>query len=112
VCQTSENCSIELRIARAYVRLSFAPQDNNGLKTVSLARIGSYEVWLSEFAQGHADCDAQFWVELYDHDLRYGIDSCSCLDLEEAAGAAKELIWRARELNTNPRSGATTEEDE
>ena len=66
MCQTSENCSIELRIARAYVRLSFAPQDNNGLKTVSLARIGSYEVWLSEFAQGHADCDAQFWVELYD----------------------------------------------
>jgi hypothetical protein len=48
------------------MRLSFAPQDNNGLKTVSLARIGSYEVWLSEFAQGHSDCDAQFWVELYD----------------------------------------------
>ena len=69
MCQTSENCSIELRIARAYVRLSFAPQDNNGLKTVSLARIGSYEVWLSEFAQGRSDMGVPFLGVLM---LRFG----------------------------------------
>jgi hypothetical protein len=94
--ETSE--SVELRIARAYMRLAFVSQRGDGAKTVSLGRFGSYEVLLVELAQGSTVNDPQLWIELYDHKLQHGLDSCSCTDIEEATIAARELITRARQL--------------
>jgi hypothetical protein len=86
----------ELRIARAYMHLAFAPQRGDGAKAVSLGRFGRYEVLLVEFAQPTAVHDAQLWIELYDHSLQYGLDSCGCTDIEEATVAARYLILRAQ----------------
>jgi hypothetical protein len=82
------------------MRLAFVSQRGDGAKTVSLGRFGSYEVLLVELAQGRIVSDTQLWIELYDHKLQHGLDSCSCTDMEEATIAARELITRARQLST------------
>lgn len=105
------NRCIELRIARAYMRLAFASQRGDGAKIVSLARFGNYEVLLVELVQGRITVDTQLWIELYDHKLQYGLDSCGCTDIEEATIAARELISRARQLNEKPRPDSGNRED-
>jgi hypothetical protein len=97
--ETSKSRCIELRIARAYMRLAFVSQRGDGAKAVSLGRFGGYEVLLVELAKGSTTTDTQLWIELYDHNLQHGLDSCSCTDIEEATIAARELITRARQLN-------------
>jgi hypothetical protein len=97
--ETLGKLCIELRIARAYMRLAFVSKREDGAKTVSLGRFGNYEVLLVEFAQGNATNEMQLWIELYDHNMQHGLDSCSCTDIEEATIAARELILRARQLN-------------
>jgi hypothetical protein len=81
------------------MRLAFASQRVDGTKTVSLARFGNYEVLLVELAQGSITDDPELWIELYDHKVQHGLDSCGCTDIEEATIAARELISRARQLN-------------
>ncbi len=102
----SKNRCIELRIARAYMRLAFVSQREDGAKAVSLGRFGGYEVLLVELAKGGIAADTQLWIELYDHDLQHGLDSCSCTDIEEAAIAARELIIRARQLDAESQSAS------
>jgi hypothetical protein len=46
--ETFGNPCTELQIARAYLRLTFVSQREDGAKTVSLGRCGSYEVLLME----------------------------------------------------------------
>jgi hypothetical protein len=81
------------------MRLAFVSPRGDGAKAVSLGRFGGYEVLLVELANGGATNDAQLWIELYDHVLQHGLDSCSCTDIEEATIAAREFITRARQLN-------------
>jgi hypothetical protein len=97
--ETSKNRCIELRIARAYMRLAFASQRGDRAKAVSLGRFGSYEVLLVELEKDSIATDTQLWIELYDHNLQHGLDSCSCTELEEATIAAREFLTRARQLN-------------
>lgn len=89
----------ELRITRAYMRLLFIAPDEHGSKTVSLARIGNYEVSLVEFAQLWLADFPPLWLELYAHDIAAAIDSCRCHDFEEMVSVAKLLILRAKALN-------------
>ena len=98
-CILSDTC-IELKIARAYMHLAFASQRADGARAISLGRFGSYEVLLVEFKQGGSTNDTELWIELYDNKVQQGLDSCSCTDIGEAAIAARELILRARQLNT------------
>jgi hypothetical protein len=98
-CPLSNTC-IELEIARAYMHLAFASQRADGARVISLGRFGSHEVLLVEFRHGDSTNDAELWIELYDNKAQQGLDSCSCTDIGEAAIAARELILRARELNT------------
>lgn len=89
---------VELRLTRAYIQLLLVPADRNGARTVSLARFGSYEVRLSQFAQDR-DVDAPMWLELFDRDARRSVDSCRCADLEEAVISARYLVALARDLS-------------
>lgn len=99
VCETSGNNFSELRVTRAYIRLFLVPEGKNGERTVSLARIGGYEVRLVEIAQTDAADVPPLWLELYSHDARLVVDSCSCHELEEAVAAADHLISQAKRLN-------------
>jgi hypothetical protein len=93
------------------MRLAFASQRLDGAKIVSLARFGNYDVLLVELAQGSITDDTQLWIELYDHKLEHGLDSCGCTDIEEATIAARELISRARQLNEKVRPDPGNGED-
>jgi hypothetical protein len=81
------------------MHLAFVSQRGDGAKAVSLARFGNYEVLLVELAQDSVTDHTQVWVELYDHKVQNGLDSCGCADIEDATIAARELISRARQLN-------------
>jgi hypothetical protein len=85
------------------MHLAFVSQRGDGAKAVSLARFGDYEVLLVELEQGSITDHTQLWIELYDHKLQHGLDSCGCTDIEEATIAARELTARARQLNEKVR---------
>jgi hypothetical protein len=97
--ETFGSLCLELRIARAYMRLAFVSQRGDGTKAISLGRFGNYEVLLVELPQASAASDVRLWIELYDHALQHGLDSCGCTDIEEATTAARLLISRARQLS-------------
>jgi hypothetical protein len=81
------------------MRLTFVSPREDGARAVSLGRYGGYEVLLVELEMDSTATDTQLWIELYDHNLQHGLDSCGCTDIEEATMAARELIERARQLN-------------
>jgi hypothetical protein len=93
------------------MRLAFVSEGDNGSKTISLVRFGSYEVRLVEFAQASSAHDTQLWIELYAHNRQRGLDSRACSDLEEAALAAEELISQARQLNDEAQLDASSKQD-
>jgi hypothetical protein len=99
VCKTSSNGFTELRVTRAYIRLFLVPEDRYGARTVSLARIGNYEVRFVEMSKTDSTDKPPLWMELYAHDEHLVIDSCSFHELEEAVAAAEHLISRAECLN-------------
>ena len=85
----------EFRIAQAYIRLLLSSDGKDGNKMASLARVGDYEVRLIEFSQAGSADAPPMWMELYAHHLKLSIDSCSCHEIEEAAGAAEYLFSQA-----------------
>jgi hypothetical protein len=94
--QTDDDCA-ELRLTQGYVRICVAPPNADGVKTVSLARFGHYDVRLLEFVPEKPTEPTPIWLELYNHETRCGIDSYRCYDLEAAVRATEELIARARQ---------------
>ena len=99
LCTPVEKHSIESRLKRAYIRLFIVPEGENGSRTISLERIGRYEVRLVEISSANSADRPPLWVELYAHDLQNAVDSCSCHELEEAVAAAEHLISQAKQLN-------------
>ena len=88
----------ERRLIQAYLKLFLAVQSEDGVKTVSLARFGSYEVRVIELSRDAAAGNFPLWLELYEYNTRSTLDSCGCSELEEAVAAADELITHARQL--------------
>ena len=39
------------------------------------------------------------WIELFDHDVRMSVDSCSCREIEDAVAAFDALVSQAEALN-------------
>jgi len=84
------------RLYSAYLGLLLAPLSEDGSRSVSLARFGTFEVRLIELAdRGMID----FWIELYCHYTRSSLDSCKCRELDDAEPIADHLIFCARQLN-------------
>jgi hypothetical protein len=91
--------NLERRIAQAYVWALRAPRTVDGQKVVSLSRHGQFEVRLMEPSELPQGAMTPFWIELFDSCKSLSIDSYGGDDLEEAAGAAQELIAQAKTLN-------------
>ena len=87
MCKNSNIEFSKLRISRAYIKLLCIPE--GAAKTVSLARIGNYEVRMLACSQIDTDATPQFSIELFDHDAQSRIAVCRCCSIEE--GAAR---WR------------------
>ena len=89
----------EQRLIRAYLRLYIVPADEDGVKRVSFARFGAYELRLFEPAQEVVLDTMPLWMELYDHDRGETVDSFGSDELEAAVAAADELMRAARQLS-------------
>ena len=89
---------LERRIVQSYVWILRAPKDIDGLQSASLARHGAYEVRLIELS-GMPQSDTPFWIELFDHRNKFGLDSYGGDDIEEAAVVAQDMISQAELLH-------------
>jgi hypothetical protein len=89
--------TVEQQIIRAYVRLMFEPKQDDGSRTITIMRVGSLEVRLTEH---HQDYDLPtfppLWVELYSHMSNSVISYCGCYEFDEdELDAAVELALSA-----------------
>ena len=96
---------IATRVTESYASLFFASKHDNGSRHAPIVRIGAFEVRLLEMPSGSSE-EASLWVELYDLDLRLGVDSCKCSDLDEAIDAAHFLMVKGKLLNNEAREAA------
>ena len=85
------------RLYKSYVNLR-TPQNEDGSRTMPVARFDTFEVRLIEFADCNRRDSLDLWIELYRHDTQSSIDSCRCRDLEEAQNFGEYLISEARVL--------------
>src|SRR5260221_14765456 len=86
----------KLHVIQAYIKLLCLPDTEPGGRMISLDRIGSYEIRMFEPSQPGSDNGLLFWIELFDHDSRSSIDSCSCYEIEEAARVCESFILQAQ----------------
>ena len=100
---TSETALVELRIARAYVKLSCIPEDSSEA-SVSLASVGNCEIRM--FRAREADSMALFWLELRDHATNTSVDSFRCHKIKDAVPVFEDFMSQAADLNKPERDGA------
>ena len=94
---------IELRIARAYGKLSSISGDISKV-SVSLARIGNCEIQMFRWLETQSG--ALFWLERFDHNTRTSIDSFQCHEMRDAVPAFEDLMSQADYLNSSDPSAA------
>ena len=94
---TSESTLIELRIARAYVKLSCIPEDSSEA-SVSLARIGDCEIRMLRVREPDLDGTPLFWLELLDNN-NTSIDSFRCHKLKDATSVFEYFSSQASHLD-------------
>jgi len=95
---TSETALTELRIARAYIKLSCIPEDGSEA-SVSLASIGSSEIRMFRRRGADLDSMALFWLELVDHGTKTSVDSFRCQKIKDAVPVFENFLSQAVDLN-------------
>jgi hypothetical protein len=99
-CNSFERTVTELKIARAYGRLSSIP-GNGPEASVLLASIGSFEIRM--FRGPEADLDGNgaplFWLELIDRSIKTSVDSFACHKLKDAVAVFDGFISQATRLS-------------
>ena len=88
---------IAARVTETYTSLFLTPKQDDGSRYSAIARIGAFEVRLLERPSVNSPEELELWVELYDRDLRVGVDSYKCSDLDDAIDAAQFLAAQARQ---------------
>jgi hypothetical protein len=99
ICNSSERTLAELRIARAYIRLSSLPEDSPEA-SVLLASIGSGEIRMLRGPTICVDGVPLFWLELFDHSTKTSVDSFLCYRLKDAVPILADFISQADGMNT------------
>jgi hypothetical protein len=91
--------AIELRIMQMRIWALVAAERIDGLRIVSLARHGAFEVRLIEFAPDCHSDNIPLWIELFEHETGTTLDRCVGHDLQHIAVAAGAFISQARDLH-------------
>ena len=104
---TYETTFTELRIARAYVKLSCIPEDSSEA-SVSLASIGNCEIRIFRGREADFDSMALFWLELVDHGTNTSVDSFRCHKIKEAAPVFEDFMSQVVDLNKPAPGSAET----
>ena len=95
--KTYSNKLSELRITQAYIKLLGLPQNERGVRMVSLERMGCREVRMFDVMLDAATAAPLFWLELFDHEAKSSVDSSSCTEIGQAATVLGEFISLADE---------------
>ena len=103
-CNSFEKTLTELKIARAYGRLSCVP-GNGPEASVSLASIGSYEIRMFRDPKADVDGAPLFWLELIDHSLKTSVDSCGCHGVKDAVAIFDDFISQVSCLDEPDETG-------
>jgi hypothetical protein len=98
----TSSVGLEAQLMEAQARLQHLSLGGAVLGTATLVRLGSFEVRLLHPLNGLAASPAEFWLELFDHDRQFSIDSIGECTIEDAVIAADEFIARATKLSENP----------
>ena len=93
-CNSFERTLTELKIARAYGRLSSIP-GNGPEASVLLASIGKCEIRMFRDPKADLDGAPLFWLELIDHSLKTSVDSCCCHGVKDAVVIFDDFISQA-----------------
>lgn len=101
MCTKSSEASDRLRITQAYIALSGIPGSNSAPATVSIVRIGEYEIRMFNGLPAASDMPL-LWMELFDHDTKVSIDSCGFREIDEAVSAFDGLAAQVRKLDEVP----------
>jgi hypothetical protein len=96
VSKTYSNKLGELRITQAYIKLLGLPQNEHGVRTISLERIGSHEILMFDVSPDGATDAPSFWLELFDHEAKSSVDSCSCHEIAQAVTMFDDFISLAK----------------
>ena len=94
---TSEE-ALELRIARAYVKLWCIPEESPEA-SLSLASIGSCEIRMFRGPEVDFDGVPLFWLELFDLSTKASVDGFSCHTIKDAVPIFDDFISQASRLN-------------
>ena len=88
---------VEEQIIRAYVRLCFAHDQKNGSRTITIMRVGTLEVRLTELRQDYdMPTFPPLWVELYCRASKSVVAFCNGYEFDEdEMDAAVELVLTA-----------------
>ena len=90
------------RVTESYLGRFHTPKRDDGPRHAAVARIGTFEIRLVEIPSVDASEEMSLWVELYDRNLQFSVDSGKCSDLDEAVDAAHFLIAQAKLLWQKP----------
>jgi hypothetical protein len=96
VSRTYSNKLAELRITQTYLKLLGLPRNEHGARTVSLERIGRHEVLMFDVSPDSATDAPLFWLELFDHEAKSSVDSCSCTEIAQAVTIFDDFIALAK----------------
>ena len=95
---TNERLLTELRIARAYVKLSSIPEDSSK-PLIALASIGNCEIRMFRGREPDLDGMPLFWLELFDHVTKMSVDSFRCDKIKDAAAVFEDFMSQGANLN-------------
>ena len=105
---TPDRTFTELRIARAYVKLSCIPEDSSEA-SVSLASIENCEIRMFRGREADLEGMPLFWLELFDHSTKTSVDGFSCHRIKDAGPIFDDFVAQANRLNGLGRGGAETQ---
>lgn len=99
MCTKSSRISGRLRTTQAFIALSSISESNSAPRTVSIVKIGKYEIRMFNGSSIWPGRTLASWLELFDHNAQLSVDSCSCREIDEALTGFDELLSQAESLN-------------
>ena len=95
--RTSET-ALELRIARAYVKLWCIPE-NIPEASLLIVSIGNCEIRMFRGPEFNFDAVPLFWLELFDRGTKTSVDGFSCHRIRDAVPVFDDFISQAGGLS-------------
>jgi hypothetical protein len=99
MCTKSGRTSGRLRTTQAFIALSSISESGSAPRTISIVKIGEYEIRMFNGSSIWPGGTRASWLELFDHNAQLSVDSCSCREIDEALTGFEGLLSQAERLN-------------